>query len=73
MKLQIVRRMLELRDKLGRGRRVLIQKMDAKSVFRQVEVDPAGPVNFGYVLGEYLLVDLRLQFGWGGSPGWWGV
>ena len=36
-------------------------------------MDPAGAVNFGYVLGDYLFIDLRSQFGWRGSPGWWGV
>ena len=25
------------------------------------------------MLGEFLLVDLWLQFGWEGSPRWWGV
>ena len=50
-----------------------MQKMDVKSALRQVGVDPAGVVNFGYVLGNYLFIDLRLQFGWRGGPGWWGV
>ena len=44
-----------------------------KSAFRQVGVDPAGAVNFGYVLGDHLFINPRLQFGWRGSPGWWGV
>ena len=47
--------------------------MDMKSVFRQDGADPAGAADFGYVLGEYLLMDMRLQLGWRGSPGWWGV
>ena len=46
---------------------------DVKSPFRHVGVDPAGAANFGYVLGWYLFTDLRLQFGWRGSPGWWSV
>ena len=25
------------------------------------------------MIGELLVVDLRLQFGWRGSPGWWGL
>ena len=70
---QIIKRVLGLRDKFGTGKRILIKKMDVKSVFRQVGVDPAGAANFGYVLGGYLFIDLRLQFGWRGSPGWWGV
>ena len=47
--------------------------MDLKNGFRQVRVDPAGAAAFGYVLGDHLFVDLRLQFGWRGSPGWWWV
>ena len=47
--------------------------MDVKNAFRQIPVDPDGAAIFGYVLGEYLFVDLRLQFGWRVSPGWWGV
>ena len=70
---QIIKRVLGLRNKFGTGKRILIQKMDVKSAFRQVGVDPAGAANFGYVLGGYLFIDLRLQFGWRGSPGWWGV
>ena len=70
---QIISRMLGLRDRFGIGKRILIQKVDAKRVFRQVGVDLAGAANVGYVLGGYLFIDLRLQFGWRGSPGWWGV
>ena len=50
-----------------------MQKMDVKSALRQVGVDPAGAVNFGYVLGGHLFIDLRLQFRWRGSPAWWGL
>ena len=28
---------------------------------------------FAYVWGDLLVVDLRLQFGWCGSPGWFGL
>ena len=42
--------------------------MDVISAFRQVGVDPAGAANFGDVLRGYLFIDLRLQFGWRGSP-----
>ena len=37
---QIVKRVLGLRDKFGTGRRILIQRLDVKSAFRQVGVDP---------------------------------
>ena len=52
---------------------MILIKMDVKSVFRQVGVDPAGAVNSGCILGDYLLLDLRLKVGWRGSPRWWGV
>ena len=71
--LQILRRSLGFRDKIGTGKRIPIQRMDVKSAFRQVVVDLAGAAAFGYVLGDHLFVDLRLQVGWKGSPGWWGV
>lgn len=34
-------------------------------------MDSTGAANFGYVLGGYLSIDMRLQFGWRGSPSWW--
>ena len=47
--------------------------MYVRSAFRQMAVTPEGAASFGYVLREYLLIYLRLQFGWKGRPGWWGV
>ena len=70
---EVLQRVLGLRVKFGDRARILIQKMDVKNAFRQIPVDPDGAAAFGYVLGRYLFVDLRLQFGWRGSPGWWGV
>ena len=70
---EVVQRVLGLRFKFGNRARILIRKMDVKNAFRQIPVDPDGARVFGYVLGEFLLVDWRLQFGWRGSPGWWGV
>ena len=61
--LQIVRKSLESRDKFGARKRIQIQKMVVKSVLHKVGVDPAGAVNFGYVLGGHPFIDLRLQFG----------
>ena len=52
-----------LRVKFGRKKRIPIQRMDVKSAFRQVGVDPAGAVAFKYVQGDHLFVDLRLQYG----------
>ena len=44
-----------------------------KHAYRQVLVDPVGAPVFGYAMGEYVVVDLRLQFGWRNSPGFWGL
>ncbi|CAM9869003.1 unnamed protein product, partial [Pylaiella littoralis] len=65
-------RLIGLRAKFPRER-ILIQKMDVKSAFRQIPVDPAGAPAFAYIVRGFLVVDLRLQFGWRGSPGWFGV
>ena len=62
-----------MRAKFGDRARIHIQKMDVMNAFRQIPVDPDGTAAFGYVLGRYLFADLRVQFGWQGSPGWWGV
>ena len=70
---QIINRGLGQREKIGIGRRILIQNMDVNIAFRKVGVDPVRAANVGYVLGRYLLIYVWLQFGWRGSPGWWGV
>ena len=59
----IIKRILELRVKFGTNRRILIHKMDGKSAFRQIGVDQAGAAAFGYVVADYVVVDMRLQFG----------
>ena len=41
--------------------------------FWQVLVDPAGAPTFGYVFGNHVVVDLRLQLGWRNSRGFWGL
>ena len=71
--LQIVRRILGLRVEFWTRKGILVRKMDVKSAFRQVGEDAAVAVNFGYVLGDHLFVDLRLKFGLRGIPGWWGM
>ena len=48
-------------------------RVDAKDAFRQAPVDPAVAPAFGYVVGGRVVVDLRLQFTWGNSPGFWGL
>ena len=66
---QIFKRVLGLRDKFGIRRKILIQKMDVKSSFRRVRVDPAGVANVGHVLGRCSFIDWRPQFGWRGAQG----
>ena len=70
---EIIARILGLRAKFGTQKRILLQKMDVKSAFRQVGIAPGGAAAFAYRLDKLIFVDLRLQFGWRGSPGWWGV
>lgn len=69
---ELLVRFLGLRKKYP-DTRILIQKMDVCSAFRKIPVDPAGAPAFGYVLEDVLVVDMRLQFGWRGSSGWFGV
>ena len=64
---------LGLRAKFSINSRILIQKMDVKSAFRHIGVHPAGAAAFGYVVDDYVVVNMRLHLGWRGSPGWWGV
>ena len=53
----------------GDGARILIKNVDVKTSARQVPVEPDGAAVLGYVRGQYLIVDLRLQDGGWGSPG----
>ena len=59
----VLKRVSGLRAECGLGVRILIQKMDVKSV------DPDGASRLAYHLGQVLFVDFRLQCGWRGSPG----
>lgn len=68
---QVIYRIWQLRQNYPQER-IVISKMDVKSAFRQIPVDLSGPL-FGYCYEEMVVVDLRLQFGWRCSPGWWGV
>ena len=65
--------MLFLRQTHGRSARIVVCRVDVKEAFRQVLVDPVGASVFGYVTGGRVVVDLRLQFGWRNSPGYWGL
>ena len=65
--------MLFLRQTHGRSARIVLCRVDVKEAFRQVLVDPVGASVFGYVTGGRVVMDLRLQFGWRNSPGYWGL
>ena len=66
-------RVLYLRQKYGPDARIVLARIDVKEAFRQVPVDPEGAPVFGYKFGNHVVVDLRLQFGWRSSPGFWGL
>lgn len=70
---EVVQRVLKPRVKFGDQARILIRKMDVNNAFRQIPMDPDGARVCGYVLGKFLFIDFRLQFGCRGSPGWSGV
>ena len=55
----------------GRGRRCNLSQMDVKDAFRQVAVEWDGCTKFGHVLGDFVVVDRRLVFGWRNSPGFY--
>ena len=62
---EVLQRVLGLMAKYGDGARILIKTMDVrfKNEFRQIPADPNGAAAFECVLGRYLIVGLRLQFG----------
>ena len=50
-----------------------MSKADASDAFRNVRVDPDQAHNFCYTVGDLVVIDVRLTFGWSGSPGYWGI
>ena len=70
---EIMTRILGLQAKFGTKKQILLQRMDVKTAFRQVSVTPDRAAAFAYRLEDLIFFDLRLQFGWRGSPGRWGV
>ena len=54
-------------------KRILISKADVSDAFRNVRVAPEQANKFCYVLDDLIVADLRLTFGWAGSPGFWGL
>ena len=69
----VLMRVLCLRQAHGRHARIALCRVDVKDAFRQVPVDPAGAPVSESVAGGHVVVDLRLQFGWRNSPGFWGL
>ncbi|CAB1106825.1 unnamed protein product [Ectocarpus sp. CCAP 1310/34] len=53
-------------------KRILAAKADVTSAFRNVRISPDHAHYFCYVIGDVLVADLRLTFGWAASPGLWG-
>ena len=47
----------------------MLSKMDVRDAFRQVVVEWDGCTKFGYVFGDFVVVDRLLVFGWRNSPG----
>ena len=68
-----IKRILGLRAKFGTNWRITIQTIDVKSAFLRIGVVPAGTAAIGYVVVDDVIVGMRSQFGWRGSPGWWRV
>ena len=69
----VLLRVLFLRQLHGPTARIVLCRVDVKDAYRQVLVDPVGAPGFGYAVGEYVVLNLRLQFGWRNSPGFWGL
>ena len=70
---EVILQVMVLRQTHGSSARIILCRVDVKYVFRQVLVDPAGAPAFGNELSDCVVVDLRLQFGWRNSPGFWGL
>ena len=69
----IIGRILYLRRRFGPRARIVLSKIDVTEAFRQVSVQWAGAPVFGYVIRELVVADRRLQFGWRGWPGVFGL
>ena len=50
-----------------------MSKADVSDAFRNVRVDPDEDHNFCYTVGELVVIDFCLTFGWSGWPGFWGI
>ena len=50
-----------------------MSKAGVSGAFRNVRGDPDQAHNLCYTVGDLVVIDFRLTFGWSGSPGFWGV
>lgn len=66
-------RVLYLRQLHGQVARIKLCRTGVKDALRQILVDPKRAAAFGYFVGNYVAVDLRLQLGRRSSPGLWGL
>ena len=53
--------------------RLLMATTDVTDAYRNVRIDPNQPHNSCYTVGDLVVIDFRLTFGWTGSPGNFGV
>lgn len=66
--MDVRRRVLYLHQLHRRVARIMLCRIDVKSAFRQVLVDPKRAAAFRCVVGDYPAMDLSLQFGWRLGP-----
>ena len=52
---------------------LLMVTTDVNDAYRNVKIDPNQAHNFCYTVGDLVVIDFRLMFGWTGSPGNFGV
>ena len=64
--------LVALRRKL-QVKRELISMSVVADAFRNVRIEPHQAHNSCYTVGDAVVIDFRLTFGWSGSPGFWDV
>lgn len=69
----IMRRICALRQAVGPAVPIYTSKLDVKDAFRRLHVEWDKAPTFAYVVGDFVVVDFRLPFGWRNSPGWWAL
>ncbi|MEP3733698.1 MAG: hypothetical protein ABJN02_17340 [Lentilitoribacter sp.] len=61
------------REQVGAEVPIYISKMDVKDAFRRGHIEWDKAPTFSYVVGEHIVIDFILVFGYRSSPGWWGL